>query len=462
VNRVTQVQHSDGSKKTYQYRADGELINAVNDSIKLSWELDPLGRINKEYQGEFWVTSEYDLLGNRTRVQSSLGLDQKIERNSRGDVLKISTGEDKFEAIFERDKQGLEIQRSLPGGIHSRWARDKLGRPIRHEIHQGKKVHSSKTYLWGLNNRLLKLIDSLSRETVYQHDALGNLLSARYSDDTFDLRMPDAVGNLFKTVPQKDREYGPAGQLLAVHSSKGTTRYEYDAEGNLTRKIEPNDSVWLYEWNGSGMMSKVIRPDGKEVVFEYDALGRRIRKIFNNKITRWVWDGNNPLHEWVEHKTDITNIQPLAQLQTTADDIAINQRRALLQEIESQGPPQATSEGTFNKGNVNKGTKERPVTWLFEPDSFAPMAKIVGDEHYSIITDHLGTPNVIFDKEGTQVWSADISVWGELRNLRGEKDFCPFRFPGQYEDSETGLYYNRFRYFDPEAGQYASQDPIGL
>ena len=39
---------------------------------------------------------------------------------------------------------------------------------------------------------------------------------------------------------------------------------------------------------------------------------------------------------------------------------------------------------------------------------------------------------------------------------------CPFRYQGQYEDAETGLYYNRFRYYDPNAGSYISQDPIGL
>ena len=44
----------------------------------------------------------------------------------------------------------------------------------------------------------------------------------------------------------------------------------------------------------------------------------------------------------------------------------------------------------------------------------------------------------------------------------GEKNFIPFRFHGQYEDEEIGLYYNRFRYYDPETGQYTQQDPIGL
>ncbi len=44
----------------------------------------------------------------------------------------------------------------------------------------------------------------------------------------------------------------------------------------------------------------------------------------------------------------------------------------------------------------------------------------------------------------------------------GDIDFIPFRFQGQYQDMETGLYYNRFRYYAPEEGMYVSQDPIGL
>jgi RHS repeat-associated protein len=65
------------------------------------------------------------------------------------------------------------------------------------------------------------------------------------------------------------------------------------------------------------------------------------------------------------------------------------------------------------------------------------------------------------DEAGEEVWGAEIDVYGDLRNLRGERRAVPFRWPGQYEDSETGLYYNRFRYYDWRAGQYASSDPLG-
>ena len=68
----------------------------------------------------------------------------------------------------------------------------------------------------------------------------------------------------------------------------------------------------------------------------------------------------------------------------------------------------------------------------------------------------------MLDERGEVTWSAEISAWGELRSVEGDRFACPFRWPGQYEDAETGLYYNRFRYYDPEAGEYVSQDPIGF
>jgi RHS repeat-associated protein len=63
---------------------------------------------------------------------------------------------------------------------------------------------------------------------------------------------------------------------------------------------------------------------------------------------------------------------------------------------------------------------------------------------------------------GDVVWSADLNSYGQVLKLRGKAEDCPFRYPGQYEDVETGLYYNRFRYYDAKEGIYLSQDPIGL
>ena len=56
---------------------------------------------------------------------------------------------------------------------------------------------------------------------------------------------------------------------------------------------------WFYEWTSNGMLKKVIRPDGRPVEFRYDALGRRTAKRYFGKITRWVWNGNVPLHEGI-------------------------------------------------------------------------------------------------------------------------------------------------------------------
>ena len=111
--------------------------------------------------------------------------------------------------------------------------------------------------------------------------------------------------------------------------------------------------------------------------------------------------------------------------------------------------------------------KEEPVTdnlitWVFDENSFVPAAKLVGDKSYSILTDHLGTPYEAYDESGEKVWSAGYDLYGNIHTLEGEKGFIPFRYQGQYEDIEIGLYYNRFRYYSPDSGTYISQDPIGL
>jgi RHS repeat-associated protein len=111
------------------------------------------------------------------------------------------------------------------------------------------------------------------------------------------------------------------------------------------------------------------------------------------------------------------------------------------------------------------------------------------------------TPREMVDEKGDVRWAASYTTWGLVRGLKvavpraanddyagigwsprgggaqttfgnlalkpvlddsAEAHACPMRFQGQWQDEETGLYYNRHRHYDPLAGQYVSADPIGL
>lgn len=68
----------------------------------------------------------------------------------------------------------------------------------------------AKQYSWDGSDRLSRVIDAMTGPIAYFHDAVGNLSQATYADGRVDLRMPDAVGNLFRSSDRSDREYGPA------------------------------------------------------------------------------------------------------------------------------------------------------------------------------------------------------------------------------------------------------------
>ncbi|WP_259321613.1 RHS repeat-associated core domain-containing protein, partial [Phocaeicola vulgatus] len=90
------------------------------------------------------------------------------------------------------------------------------------------------------------------------------------------------------------------------------------------------------------------------------------------------------------------------------------------------------------------------------------VAMIKEGRSYSILTDQLGTPTEAYDAEGNEVWSRVLDMDGNVIEETGNKGMVPFLFQGQYYDRETGLAYNRFRYYSPKMGMYVSQDPIRL
>ncbi|HEA0136322.1 TPA: DUF4329 domain-containing protein, partial [Escherichia coli] len=74
--------------------------------------------------------------------------------------------------------------------------------------------------------------------------------------------------------------------------------------------------------------------------------------------------------------------------------------------------------------------------------------------------DHRGLPLALVSTEGATEWCAEYDEWGNL--LNEENPHQLIRLPGQQYDEESGLYYNRHRYYDPLQGRYITQDPIGL
>ena len=414
AGRLTRVEYDDGAFRSFRYRADGALVGAENESGTVALERDALGRVVGEKQADGEVTSRYSPAGDRVAVESSLGSHQKLLRDALGEVTGVtytSPGRAEWAVRMARDAGGLEVVRWMPGGVEALWRHDEAGRPTERRTLVGGGTVARRTWRWRSEDQLAAMGDAArGGATEYLHDARGRLVGERRPDGSLQHREMDAVGNLYRHPERRDRRYGPGGRLAEAEGA----RYLHDADGNLTEK-HTAQGTWRYAWNGAGLLSEVRRPDGVRVQLGYDALARRTRKVVLGaegeprttplSEVRFVWDGHVLLHEV------------------------------------------ASDEGL--------------TTWLFEPEGFAPLAREDSTGRYAVVTDHLGAPSEMYDELGQLAWRMQLDAFGVGRtDVSSQK--CPWRWPGQYEDEETGLYYNRFRYYDAYSGRYISQDPLRL
>ena len=432
AGRLTYNKYTDGSWEAWEYDKAGRLTKAYNRDSVTEFVRNALGQVIKETQDGHSIMRKYDRAGHHVHTESSLGASIDYSHDKDGNLSEMNSGG--WSARWQRDRVGLETERELTGGVHIKTHHDSLGRETYKSVGARNVEQFRRSYTWGIGNRLHATEDGLTgRRVRYDYDEFDNLLSAEYkqgNDVERIYRIPDRIGNLFETREKDDRKYGAGSRLTEDRDYF----YHYDCEGNLVFKefkelswgggivapinkerLETELGIrfrafgtgWRYDWQSDGMLARVVRPDGKEVSFAYDALGRRIRKSFAGTTTHFVWDGNIPLHEWTEE------------------------------------------------------AEENVVTWLFEQDTFVPAAKLVANGGcFSIISDYLGTPLQAYDKQGDKVWEQELDIYGRQR--KRPSAFVPFKYQGQYEDAETGLYYNRFRYYDPNAGSYISQDPISV
>ncbi|WP_437715671.1 DUF6531 domain-containing protein [Sorangium sp. So ce448] len=403
AGRTRAIRYDDGTSESFRYREDGLLIEAENETAVVRFLRDAFGRVLREAQGEHWIESQYDISGRRTAFVSSLGAREAIDRDVMGDPASVSVGagQDRWSVRFTRNSAGLEIERRMAMGLVASVLRDSLGRPVQSLLTQPGRRLGHKHYRWEPDLRLAAIEVEGGGADRFSYDACGRLAMTQRPDGRVEHRALDASGNLYRQVDRADRVYAPGGALLQANG----IRYIRDVNGNLIERVLQDGSCWRYRYNGAGLLREVERPDGQKITFAYDALGRRLKKRDGDKETAWIWDGDVPLHE------------------------------------------------------VSTGKEN--VTWIFAPETFMPIGKIQNDRLFWIANDHLGSPTAVYDDRGEVAWEGSFDSYGRAEIARDDTA-CPWRWPGQYEDDETGLHYNRFRYYDPSAGQYISRDPVGL
>lgn len=480
LGRVIRAEYSDGTWESFGYDKDGLLSSAKNASSEVLFERDRKGRIIRESQfvpytaseEHFHVDSQYDMWDARIHLNSSLGAEQAFGYDDKGLLhtveaqLSVDTELSvarSWESRIQYNVAGREIERFALGGLRVRSEYDSAGMLAARNSYVGKELCAYRRYSWAPNHRLRSLNCNLTgKSLIYAYDELGFLIRSSKDVGESLFRTPDLLGNLYRDPEPRysKRQYGLSGRLLKDEQCY----YRYDGEGNLIHKSPrnilqpPPDRVpknWLdrlfmrrklskkeiekhyswqegdttYEWYGNGMLKSIRLPNGKVVSFEYDALGRRTLKEFRGIRYRYAWDGNVLLHEWNYHSWT----KPIRK---------------------------KDKYGRYSYSSPEPLTNV--TTWVYDGQSHTPVAKFTEEDCYSIVQDHLGTPTQAFDSRGNKVWDCVLDIYGDIQMIEGDRDFIPFRFQGQYADVETGLYYNRFRYYSPELGNYISQDPIRM
>ena len=161
-------------------------------------------------------------------VQYSFDEDGLLSR-----VTAANGGGENWEEKIIRDSEGLKIEKIFSGGIRMTRTYDAYGNVISQKSRSLRQDGYDRRYAWNASGRLQSVIDGITGgRTSYAYDAVGSLMSARSEDGTDDYRMPDTVGNVFRSRDRRDREYGKGGRILHDRHYD----YLYDVEGNLILK----------------------------------------------------------------------------------------------------------------------------------------------------------------------------------------------------------------------------------
>ena len=264
-------------------------------------------------------------------------------------------------------------------------------------------------------------------------------------------------GNGLTLTQQYDNQYRITSIVAGTGGSVLNRSYSvYDANGNVKKIMDVLQTTWntagesaetySYELNASGNSNKnklMGIQRSTSITFGYDFNGNIT--LANNRT--YVYDLSNRLKEVLENTVSIAEYVYNGIGQRIIKDSQAGMR------IFHYDPWGHLIAETNQAGNML-------AEYIYLGDQLLAMVK-PGEAVYYFHNDHLGTPQVITDAIGNVAWKATYTPFGQANITIGTVE-NNFRFPGQYYDSETGLHYNYYRYYDPTTGRYVTPDPIGL
>ncbi|MCP4994319.1 MAG: hypothetical protein GY934_11125, partial [Gammaproteobacteria bacterium] len=258
------------------------------------------------------------------------------------------------------------------------------------------------TYPWGQTSGATAAPGGLAGFETFDHDGVGNRTEQGEADKA---DQPPAVAT---------SGYNNHNQLSSTDN--GLT-YSYNDNGHTSQRLRSSQSplthlpaITDYIYNHDERLI-AIRHDGVTVAeFAYNPNGQRIKKSASGQTTWYLY-----------------NSEGLAAEYDASGNLI----------VEYHFKPYAT--------------------WMTTP----LFQRTAAGQVYYYQNDHLGTPQRMLAKSGAVVWEARYGAFGEA-SIITETVANNLRFPGQYYDDETGLYYNYFRTYDPSTGRYITSDPIGL
>ncbi len=467
----------------FAYDYMGRIIQAKNTQSNLQWFYDAAGNLVREHQQDYKINKtavwkhQYDEINDRIKTTRPDGQIIDWLTYGSGHVQSlIVNGQDLVS--FKRDDLHRETARHYANGLSQEQQYDLAGRlksqmmlsehengyqnqyrPHNNALEQTSQL-VQRLYQYDKTGELTAIRDTRRGNIAYKYDPVGRLLeaSSKLGKETFNF---DPASNIIDSYHSQkaqshsqsvqEKDYGYNRLVNNVVKEYLDQQYQYDAYGQLVRQKTSQGDLNL-EWDVYGRMVK-SRNSQYTAEYRYDALGRRIQKRSKHHHTGqeqniiYGWDGDTLAYESTEELTKHYIYEK--------DSFVPMLQAVYLSPIELHQTPD-WSDRPYNI--------HRDPLWKNEK-----LGKEF-DDVWFYHCDHLGTPQEMTDHTGAIIWKAEYKAWGECKAEKAKSNFFEnseitsnnIRFQGQYFDEETGLHYNRYRYYLPYLGRFISKDPIGL